>query len=301
MTAYRFRLRPLSTWATPWRAASLFGALCWKYRLLSGETALLNWIDAFKDGAPPFVLSDPFPGDLLPLPIGVVPKTTTPKKLRPPLLVREIAFRNLVRALQSEETGVMQASDLVHSTDRLQASIGRNSGTANGESGGALFEVAQESFCEGGPSYFYLYVRADESLAAVRECLAMLSCDGYGKKCSTGLGGFCLEGEPEPCLWLDSLPGANGFVSLSHFVPSERDPRDGYWRLHVTYPKFQGNVVAQPFKGSLLMLTPGSMFRTDGPPKPWYGRMIRIPRPGLERALHYGLCFAAPVVMPNGQ
>jgi hypothetical protein len=90
-------------------------------------------------------------------------------------------------------------------------------------------------------------------------------------------------------------------MSLSHFVPAQSDPRDGFWRVHVKNPKFAVDRVPLPFKGNLITLTPGSQFRTQGPPKPFYGRMIRMSlgedrkREGYEKALHYGLCFAAPL------
>jgi CRISPR-associated protein Csm4 len=110
-------------------------------------------------------------------------------------------------------------------------------------------------------------------------------------------GNFEIDGAPESCGWLDEVPGANAYMALSHFVPAPRDPTGGRWRTHVTFPKFQGNAVSNVFKGAVLMLTPGSVFRTSqGAPRPWYGSMIPVPRPEMPKALHYGLCFSVPLV-----
>jgi hypothetical protein len=108
------------------------------------------------------------------------------------------------------------------------------------------------------------------------------------------VGAFEVEGGPEPCPWLDAVEEASGFIALSHFVPAAGDPVEGRWRQHVSFPKYQGDAVAHPFKGTLLSLTPGSVFCTGAPPRPFYGRMIPFPAAELPQALHYGLCFAAP-------
>jgi len=73
--------------------------------------------------------------------------------------------------------------------------------------------------------------------------LEALSWRGFGRKASTGLGAFEVDGDPEPCTWLDIKDSHNGFVSLSHFVPRQSDPTDGLWRLHLKHPKFASDRV----------------------------------------------------------
>ena len=70
MNTWRLRLRG-TPWAATWRSDSLFGAICWRWLELYPETfeAMLR---PFREGkAPPFVLSDECPGDLMPMPMHV--------------------------------------------------------------------------------------------------------------------------------------------------------------------------------------------------------------------------------------
>jgi len=82
MTSWRLRIRPRSQWATPFRADSLFGAICWRWSELFPET-FPDMLASFHDGNPSFILSDGFPGDLLPLPLHAA----TPARERKPKLV----------------------------------------------------------------------------------------------------------------------------------------------------------------------------------------------------------------------
>ncbi len=53
-----YRLKFLSK-STPVRAYTLFGAICWIYRLIGGDLEKL--LNDFKNGNPPFIISSPFP------------------------------------------------------------------------------------------------------------------------------------------------------------------------------------------------------------------------------------------------
>jgi len=248
----------------------------------------------FRDQQPPpFCLSDAFPGDLLPMPMHIT-GLRLGKKLRPPVYVPAASFRRLMNgeceAPADAEAGVFRAST------RIQTSIDRELGAA---AEGQLFETDTEHLKEGFDA-LSVYIRSENYLEQVSACLRALAWTGFGKKSATGLGHFEILGAPERCDWLDHAPGANGFMALSHFVPSPEDPAEGLWRTHVTFPKFHANSVSNVFKGAIIMFTPGSVFRTDStPPKPWYGSMIPVPRPEMPRAVHYGLCFPVPLVWPS--
>jgi hypothetical protein len=244
-------------------------------------------------GEPPFVLSDAFPGSLLPLPLHAELPRRNKTKLKPPLYLAQPSFH----AIQS---GTQANAEILHgrirSFSRVQTAIDRNLGSA---AQGQLFETDTQHF-ERGEDFLSVYIRSDRYLEQVLTCFRALAWTGFGKKSSTGLGACEIIGEPEACDWLEQVPGANAFVALSHFVPSHMDPTDGRWQTHVTYPKFHANSVSNVFKGGILMLTPGSVFRAkNGSLRPWYGRMIPVPRPEMPKALHYGLCLSAPLVWPE--
>jgi CRISPR/Cas system CSM-associated protein Csm4 (group 5 of RAMP superfamily) len=208
-----------------------------------------------------------------------------------------------------QTTAATVLEGVIASSTRIQTAIDREMGSA---ADGQLFEIdtqrlrkrAAQNLGPGGVEdadasfdYLSVYIRSDHRIEQVSACLRALAWTGFGKKSSTGLGQFKADAAPEKCDWLDEVPGANAWTALSHFVPAPGDPADGRWRTHVTFPKFHANAVSNVFKGSILMLTPGSVFRTDEePPRPWYGSMIPMPRPEMPRALHYGLCFPAPLL-----
>ena len=146
--------------------------------------------------------------------------------------------------------------------------------------------------------FFSLYVRAeDEWIERLGQLLRGLGRSGFGRRASSGRGAFEVEGEAEPCPWLEPLPFENAFVALNHFVPDDGDPADGWWDTLLKYPKLgsERGASSTPFKGRLLMLTPGTCLRPSGRPRRWYGRMIAGLSPAFPDALHYGLCYAVGI------
>ncbi|MGO9264666.1 MAG: type III-A CRISPR-associated RAMP protein Csm4 [Candidatus Binataceae bacterium] len=289
MTTWRLQLRPRSSWATPWRADSLFGAICWAWVELFPETFEEMLAGFAGPGDPPFIVSDGFPGDLLPLPLHVEPPLAE-RKLKPPIYVSQAGFRELLTGGCASSADVMDQP--FGSGSQVRTAIDRELGSA---AEGQLFEIETQHL----PKKFEtlsIYVRSERYLAQLVDCFKALALTGFGKKRSSGLGAFDMVEKPQRCEWLDQVSGTNGFVTLSHFVPAASDPTDGQWRLHVTYPKFQANAVSNVFKGAILMMTPGSVFDTSGPPaKPRYGSMIQMGRPEIPNAIHYALAFAVPL------
>jgi CRISPR-associated protein Csm4 len=272
------------------RSDSLFGAICWRWLELFPET-FDSMLDEFREGAaPPFVLSDAWPGDLMPLPLHV-PAPPALKKLKPPLYIVPTQFNAILRGETRTADDVL--TDVICASTRVQTAIDRNLGFA---AEGQLYETDAQHLSKSYDTVS-IYVRSERYLKQVVACIKALTHTGFGKKSSSGLGEFEIANALESCDRLDDVAGANAFVALSHFVPRPSDPSDGLWRTHVTFPKFHANAVANVFKGSILMLTPGSVFRTDGhTPQTWYGSMIPIPRSEMPKALHYGLCFSVPLV-----
>jgi CRISPR-associated protein Csm4 len=297
MKTWRIRIRPLSPWASPWRSDTIFGSICWRWLELYPQdfTTLIEEFQA--EGEPPFLLSDAWPGTLLPAPahVPIEPQTGGDrKKWKPPLYIPESSFRRIAAGEDRSATDVVSA--VFRPLTRVQTTIDRDSGTA---AEGQLFETHCQ-YVESANGSLAVYVRTDRHLEPLVACFRALALTGYGKKSSSGLGEFKVIGDPERCEWLDAVPNANAFVALNHFVPALTDPVDGIWRTHVTFPKFNSKAVKDVFKGAILMLTPGSVFLTGrAVPRPWYGSVIPMPRPEVPKAIHYALCFPAPVVWPE--
>lgn len=302
MMSYRFILEPLSPWCTPWQADTLFGSLCWELLKLEGEASLKRFLQRFHAGEPAFVLSDALPEGWFPRPfftrLHQLPKLNFKPKMAD--WITEEHFRAL---LANPGGGLPRPSwpDPIFSTRELHAAIDRYSSTTSGE-GGNLFEIEEWVLHpKAVPSSrrLALYVRTRDSLELAATLLRSLEAFGFGKKKSIGRGSFRVVGKPEPCPWMDDLPGANGFVALSHFVPSSSDPTDGEWRVLTKYPKYGAQAPAPgPFKGRLTMLQPGSTFRVKGAVRPFYGRMLTELHKGYPDPMHYGLAFPLPFRWP---
>ena len=303
MKTYRLRLQPIAPWSTPWHADTLFAALCWQVRHVNGITPLQEMLLKFRQEQPPFVLSDAFPEGLLPCPLSaeIGPCGDSNISNKRPTWIPETEFRALIR--EAKPLFPRNNPTPVVSFRRLHAAIDRNLGST--AEAGSLFEM--EEFWLSGtadpiPKLLNVYVRAQDSVEALVSLFQSLSDTGFGKKRSSGKGAFRLVGTPEPCDWMDDNKGANAFVSLSHFIPASQDSSDGRWRLLVKYPKFSPGVPANnPFKGRLLMLQPGSVFRVSEPVRSAYGQIMEGISPDFPDAVHCALAFAVPMVWPENE
>lgn len=77
MKTYRLKLKPKTSFLTPWQADTIFGNLCWIMVWRDGEEALVRFLEEYKNGNPPFVVSDGMPGDFLPAPAHLSLMTKT--------------------------------------------------------------------------------------------------------------------------------------------------------------------------------------------------------------------------------
>jgi CRISPR-associated protein Csm4 len=139
---------------------------------------------------------------------------------------------------------------------------------------------------------------ADDHLDTVRNFLSDLQTTGYGKRKSIGYGhveSFTLE----EFGGFTEVPDANGFVTLSRFVPAKEDPADGFWRAVVKYGKLgeEFAVSGNPFKRPLIQLASGSCFRAN-PVREWYGRLVDglSVRPEVKQ---YGFALPVPMRLPE--
>src|SRR5258708_10905460 len=136
MNVFSYRLRPTTAWATPIEADSLFGALCWEIVRRQSEADLLRVLHRFRKGDPPFVLSNAFPGDLLPRPL-VLPGN------------KWITRDEFVRVRTGENPPGVDAPEIQTSSE-LHA--GPNT---------SVYETSETQFSDmhGGPEYFTVYAR----------------------------------------------------------------------------------------------------------------------------------------------
>jgi len=301
MNWFKVTIKLKSPTGTPWQADTLFGHLCWVLVHRDGEAALKRFLQPFLDGKPTFLISDGFPVGLLPRPLTLkLPGDDTleqfqkNRELRKTLYLSEEAFR---RALQGD---VFKPKDYRQKTEQktvtravLRNQISRLTGTTGEE--GKLYGF-KEYWMPEVVIYGRVYAESEDFLEGLFQAFRHT---GYGKRKAVGYGAIDslnltrFEGFPQPA-------GANGFVTLSAFVPSESDPVQGCWRLRVKYGRlgedfaFGGN----PFKKPLVMLEAGAVF-SDTPVKEFYGRMVKDVSAVHPEVVHYGYALPVPAKIPG--
>lgn len=309
MKTHAITIRPLSSFITPWQADTMFGHLCWEVAYSEGEAALKKFLEPFVEGEPPFILSDGFPDNLLPLPLSATIAATgraeaptresfdRAKKLKATELVPLESFNRALRLepfeLPERTAEPVVSAEIVHNT------INRLTSTTP-EDGGVY--ARSESFAGSGIDAITFYVKvADGSpIDEVRDLFERTARRGYGKRATVGKGTIELvsvnlfDGFSEP-------EDADGFVSLSNFVPAEADPTTGFYRTMVKYGKLGGALAhsGNPFKKPLLMLKAGSCFLTGSKPRQFYGRIVRGLAPIHPDIVQYGYAFAVGLKMPE--
>jgi CRISPR-associated protein Csm4 len=300
MKLYRIRLRQLSPSRTPWQSDTLFGQLCWQVALHDGDGAVGGFIGRFRND-PPFVLSDAFPAGLLPRPLlpwlgrGEAENTAEYAKLKKLRKARFLTVKQFkqVRFGEAPEGDPPIGTWVSHQT--LHAAMDRQTFTTGGE--GQLYQTqgTLAAHDEENIGHLDLYARAtDTGIEELLELMRLLAMVGHGKDKSVGSGHFELL-EHEMLEGWDELPGADGFVSLSSFVPAAEDPTDGYWRIRVKYGKVGEHLGAEnPFKRPLIQFEPGAVFKTEVI-RPWYGRIVEDLSPEIPGVVQGCQTVAIPL------
>jgi CRISPR-associated protein Csm4 len=294
---YRTKFQLRSATISRWQADTLFGHLCWSLVRRKGEPALREFLQLYESRQPPVVLSDGFPADYLPRP--KLPRIATSKTDDRAVWLTLTDF-NSVRCGQAPSNPRTPANLADCFSERLQPKnqIDRLTGTTGGEAG-QLYELMEIRMRE----VMVYWKIADGWQRTVEDFLFDLAQTGFGKRKSIGYGqiesGVTLELFDEG---FEAVPKANGFVTLSRFVPHEDDPTDGCWETAAKYGKLGEEFATlttphSPFKKPLIQLVCGSCFR-DGQPREWYGRLIdKIST--IEAVRHYALAFALPLRWPS--
>jgi CRISPR-associated protein Csm4 len=316
MKIHRLRLVPRSAFLSPWQADTIFGHLCWAIRHHEGENALLQFLEPFLENEPPLVLSNAFPSDFLPRPLQPAPGAPElgrtkveqvaamrwQKKLKGIGHVRLDEFNILCRG---ESLEPVLEQDPLWTETILKNQINRLTGGTTAldeEDGGNLYGVDEHRFVDSTtgallPLTVYVKVADDKWAERTLDLFQRVSLSGFGAKKSAGYGQFEVQ-DFETFDGFPQLPGANGFVSLSNFVPAPGDPDEGHYHTLVKYGKLGEEYASSgrlsPFKFPILMLGAGSAFYTSEI-RDFYGQVVRGVHPEDQRIVQYGYSFALPI------
>jgi len=272
MNVYRIKLKPQTRWRSPWHADTLTGMLYGTAANYFGEDFLTSRIiSPALSGVPPFVLSDAFPEELLPIPLSVRSENwpdEARRKVKKSRWLTQLAFGKVQRGGELEATELLEDAS-AHTVNHIHVTLDRLSDRAEDQS----LQNAEETFS--ATSYLSVYARIEPGFVKIAsELFRSLSLTGFGADVSTGAGQFEVLSEFEPFNQLDDVNQASGAVILSTFQPSRTDPTDGVWDVFTKYGKIGPSFgLASVFKRPFIMLRPGTCFKAS-PPRPYYGRVI---------------------------
>jgi len=297
MKTYKIRLNAQSGTLTPFQADTTFGHLCWIVVYQQGDKGLEEFLKPFKEGNPPFLVSDGFPGDLLPKPLTAELNVDDPddrKEMKKIDFVSREDFNQVrlgKRIKPRIQEGLFESIVTLHNTiDRL---------TNKTLSEGGLYRL-EEAFT---PNItIYLKAISEAWKDRVDALFFDLSKVGYGKRKSIGKGQFSVEKAVE--FSFPPMGRADGFVTLSSFCPAENDPTEGSYKTLLKYGKLSEEFAScgNPFKKPLLMIKTGSVFWTKGEPREFYGRIVQGGiSPAKPEVVQYAYAFAVPIKYPQIQ
>jgi CRISPR-associated protein Csm4 len=303
-----FRVKfELKAWfASAWQSDTIFGHLCWAMRYLHGEGKLRHFLQLYDDGAPPLLLSNGFPGELLPKPATPPPPIESDlpleqqrerfRQYKQARRGRYIPLSEFNRAISGQPTSSLASADpgeMVRVT--LKNQLNRVTTTTDEEH--PLYNFEERYWAE---ATVYLKI-SDDFVDTARELFQYIAQTGYGKRKSVGYGQIeSMSFQPFDGFRLPHKP--NGFVTLSNFVPARNDPIAGFWNLTVKYGKMGEEWASEDhaFKKPLLMLEAGSTF-FDPAPRDYYGRLVKTLNPAYTEAVQYAFALPVPMVVAAPQ
>ena len=238
-------------------------------------------------GAPPFVVSDAFPGDLLPIPHALrlleLPPGANAKAFKRAKWLSADDFRKV--CLGEAPSIDAYLSDPVHYEVSRHNSLSRDSGGSLDE--GGLF-ARPDTMLAPSVDSLTLYFRAIDkpSTELLLDLLHELSLTGFGADIATGRGQFDIEGDPVGAKKIDEpIKGSNAVVVLSTFQPGSGDPTVGYWETFSKFGKVgPGLGLADVRKNTMMMFRPGACF-ASAESRSFLGHAISMDQIlGLERS-----------------
>ena len=332
MDLYRLTIEPRASFRTPLQSDTIWGHLMWALRYLEGEKELLAFLDRYRTGDPPLLVSAGFPAGTLPVPV-LRPKQGSGQEEKEregsPSLSDLVARSALRKALEEERylpLGQWREIAAQLSVDRLQdaqrearkeprtlkqevtetpvtrTAVDRITGSARE----AQLFVSDETFFHPGHHIeIWHKVSGDFALSRLEQWWRRVQANGFGRRKSAGHGAFRIHGQGlvEANGELPAVDEPNGFASLSAWVPKRGDPTDVTYRTRIKRGKLAEMLALHnAWKLPLLMLEPGAVARLpkDEAPGEWYGGLVEDMHWQHEGIVQYAYAFPLPVHVERG-
>jgi len=291
MTLFRLKLRPTAPWRTPWQADTLAGMLMAACARVHGAEFLNELIiGPMLEGAPPFVVSDACPGDLLPFPawlrLARWPVDIERKQLKRACWLPPAEFQKARAGELPDPSALLAENDAFIQTVRQHNTLDRiTDTTGEAESGLGIFNLSEthlrpapkEARQEAAYLSVYYRILTDGYHEILLDLFEELSLTGFGADSAIGRGHFDLPESPEAVPALDEAPvNANAVISFSTFQPAPHDPGHGLWEAFPKFPKVGPDFGLDDVrKNTLILFRPGACFlAANGGQRDFLGRAI---------------------------
>lgn len=321
-TLYSLRIRPLGPWITPWQADTLAGMLCHTAASTHGHDWLQrNIIHPALHNQPPFVLSDPTPADMLPIPLWLRlhpwPEEHR-KRARKARWLAPDTFSTVRTGQPPPPQQLIPEQNVLRTTSRLRNAIDRSNNTTLTHAG--LFARREHWLDTTHPAvanapWLTLYLRVQPAfLEDLLHLIDELSLVGYGEDARMGMGAFQRISPPQPATFHNQLPHlpncTPALLSLSTFQPGHADPTKGMWETFVKYGRLGPALGLDDVrKRPLILFRPGACL-IAAEPKPWIGRAVPpadlLPPQTLAHLaqkavapIHYAFGLTMPINIPT--
>lgn len=273
---------------TALQSDTIFGHICWAVRFIytDGEAKLGKFLDAYDD-VPPLLVSNGFP-------VGYLPKPVLPPVTQAELdavLKREDRIKNSFRIKNIKRWNLLPNSDFISlqedkitplslfrlmnaSYETIDKDLNSGQSVLVQHNTINRFEnkvkkglyVQEETFFSEDCGRFEIYLKTHfftrDELKGIFE---FISEGGFGRDKSIGKGHFSFDIKEGIDLPVSGRP--NAFMTLSSYIPTEKDPVRGYYKTIHKYGKLGGlyakgvsYVYGNPFKKPLIMFSAGSVF-----------------------------------------
>ena len=283
---YLWKIKPLSSYLTPWQSDTVYGHMLWGLALVFGEKEVKSAISEFKLGNPPFIVSDGFIDGNMPFLKKDNLSREDSKELSQKLnislgeIIKSRKVINKIKYLNLDEFNMLRGDYTIYdyTLDKLKNIKNLNlteekkvienivmhnviNRTSNSTTDDGLY-FTREIFTN-KDIYIFMKVRKDYPIEKIKETLKFIESNGYGKRVGSGKGDFKTISF-EKFNGFTEIKDGNAFVVLSNYIPKENDYEEVIYSNHIVKFAKVANLSKYsdiPFKKPFSCFIQGSIFR----------------------------------------
>jgi CRISPR type III-A-associated RAMP protein Csm4 len=291
MNIYKWTIKPLSSFITPFDSDTLYGYILWAIKYTESEEFFQDTLNNFKNYNPPFIVSNGFTENKFPLlntktinrsnsnyfqkisqdhnkPLNSTELIRTLKKIKKNKFVNLKLFNEMLNGYDNlkliEEIIKVERNpfnfEKFEIIPKVKNSLNRITNSTDGEN--SLYNQ-EEKYYNSNISIFF---KCNEEFSKKLEIyLNIIEKFGYGKKASSGLGYFeTISFEKYDNFKEPENP--NAFITLSNYIAKEEDFENIISSdIKTKRGKLGGEYAFHelPFKKPFVYYTPGSIFKTN--------------------------------------